>query len=183
MSACPFVAGVAALYLNGHPTASHDDVRASLLCSATNNVLTHQPPSTANRLLYANVQPCATTTSTGDFATTSAAASSLSSAPASSHSPPVASTSPPSSLQPPRSPSLPGLSIAPLGDPSTGDAVDADKSTFSTADASEPESVETSSTGVVGAAHSSTARNGAARQNAGGVFVSLLALLIAALIC
>ena len=65
LSACPFVAGVASLYLNGHPSATHSDVKASLLCSATSDVLSNQPPSTANLLLYANVQPCASTSSTG----------------------------------------------------------------------------------------------------------------------
>ena len=59
------MAGVASLYLNVHPSASHNEVKASLLCSATSGVLSNQPPSTANLLLYANVQPCATASSSG----------------------------------------------------------------------------------------------------------------------
>ena len=56
-AACPHVAGVAALYLAGHATASHDEVKASIVCSATVDALSNALYDTANLLLYADVVP------------------------------------------------------------------------------------------------------------------------------
>ena len=93
LSACPFVAGVAALYLNGHPTASQEDVKSSLICSATSNILFNQPPATNNLLLYANVQPCASSASSSSASSSSLLATE-----------PSNIVSPTQSLQPPSSP-------------------------------------------------------------------------------
>ena len=102
--ACPFVAGVASLYLNGHPTASHSTVKASLMCSATNDVLSNQPPSTANLLLYANVQPCASAASSSssglaDFTAMASSSAAASTDPATSNDP-LEALPPSSPLQP-----------------------------------------------------------------------------------
>ena len=57
--ACPHVAGVAALYLEGHPQAGHGEVKGSIECSATVDVLSNVVGNTPNLLLYAEVTPCA----------------------------------------------------------------------------------------------------------------------------
>ncbi|MEP6732747.1 MAG: PKD domain-containing protein [bacterium] len=50
--ASPHVAGTAALYLQGHPTATPAQVRSALVSNATTNVLTNVPSNTPNLLLY-----------------------------------------------------------------------------------------------------------------------------------
>ena len=153
-SACPYVAGVAALYLNGHPSASHDVVKASLMCSATGNVLSNQPPSTANLLLYANVQPCS-----------SAAASSSSSATAdftaTQSSSATSTTSPMDELQPPPSLSPLNLPMSPQAEPSR-----VDTSTSPSFEAADPNPTdEEDSSGVADASDSPGGRNGSGRMH------------------
>ena len=60
--ATPHVAGVAALFLQGNPTATPAQVRAALITNATPNVISNVPASTPNLLLYAgflNIAPVA----------------------------------------------------------------------------------------------------------------------------
>ena len=52
--AAPHVAGVAALYLEEHPTASPVEVRDALVAAATSNVLTSIGGGSPNRLLFAD---------------------------------------------------------------------------------------------------------------------------------
>ena len=65
--ASPMVAGVAALYLETHPTATSGAVAQAVLNSATNGVLTTNDPSSPNKLLYSwvnGVSPTPTPTPT-----------------------------------------------------------------------------------------------------------------------
>ena len=182
-SACPFVAGVASLYLNGHPSASHNEVKASLLCSATSDALSNQPPSTANLLLYANVQPCATASSSGtaDFL---ALSSSSSSAAASSSVLPAldpAVGADPLEAPHPLSPPPPGLPIQ-----STTAQSDIDSSSHptpsATINATHQASGSTSSSGGSGSAgssnSSSTGQNTASDTPAAGAELLLCVALI-----
>jgi subtilisin family serine protease len=50
--ASPHVAGAAALYLQGHPTATPAQVGAALISNATTGVITGLPANTTGRLLY-----------------------------------------------------------------------------------------------------------------------------------
>ena len=50
--ASPHVAGVAALYLSGNPTASPATVNSWIINNATPGVINNVPPGTPNRLLY-----------------------------------------------------------------------------------------------------------------------------------
>lgn len=50
--AAPHVAGVAALYLQAHPTANPNTVHKNILSTSTTKVLKSVPGGTANRLLY-----------------------------------------------------------------------------------------------------------------------------------
>jgi serine protease len=73
--AAPHVAGVAALYLSGHPTATPDQVVSAILGNATVGILTAVPAGTPNRLLYAGITsvtppPPDTTTPPPDTTTT-----------------------------------------------------------------------------------------------------------------
>jgi subtilisin family serine protease len=77
--ATPHVVGVAALYLQGAPTASPAAVASAITSSATPNVLTNIGTGSPNRLLYSGLTPggggsgsCAspTTTYTGSFTAT-----------------------------------------------------------------------------------------------------------------
>ena len=89
--ACPHVAGVAALYLAGHRDAAHEEVKASIQCSATVDALSNTLDDTPNLLLYAEVTPCNTTP-------TPSATSSLDTQPPASTT--TSSTQTPSSLSP-----------------------------------------------------------------------------------
>ncbi len=64
--ATPHVAGVAALFLQGNPTATPAQVRAALIANATPNVIASVPTNTPNLLLYSgflNIAPIASFTS------------------------------------------------------------------------------------------------------------------------
>lgn len=50
--AAPYVTGVAATYLETHPTASPAEVKNAIIQNATPNVVNNIPANTANRLLY-----------------------------------------------------------------------------------------------------------------------------------
>src|SRR5262249_10264040 len=59
--ASPMVAGVAALYLETHPTATSSSVAQAILNSGTNGVLTTNDTSSPNKLLYSWVNGAAPT--------------------------------------------------------------------------------------------------------------------------
>jgi len=52
--ATPHVVGVAALYLQGNPTATPAAVAAALVSGATAGVVKSNPSGTANRLLFSS---------------------------------------------------------------------------------------------------------------------------------
>jgi hypothetical protein len=53
--AAPHVAGVAALYLQGNPTATPDQVEAAIVSTATRGKIKDPGPGPVNRLLYSNL--------------------------------------------------------------------------------------------------------------------------------
>ena len=95
--ACPHVAGVAALYLAGHRGAGHGEVKDSIECSATVDVLSNPFFDTPNLLLYAEVSPCNSTSTSADVSLRPQPPSTVSSTP--SHATSLSPT--PSSLSPP----------------------------------------------------------------------------------
>ena len=53
--AAPHVAGVAALYLQGHPAASPSTVSSAIIGGATTGVVTNAGTGSPNRLLYSRL--------------------------------------------------------------------------------------------------------------------------------
>jgi subtilisin family serine protease len=65
--ASPHVAGIAALYLHAHPTATPYQVRAAILANATANALTSVPANTPNLLAYSGFISAGTAFTVADF--------------------------------------------------------------------------------------------------------------------